>query len=371
MGITCFLYLCLFCYSITFSILYHTYAAFVLAVLLGILPVIFALIGWIQHFFVCVNVREVMNIVEKGSYAQIIFEAVNRSFLPVSEVRIPFYYWDDSMKKKKDSIGIPLSGKQKDYAIFQIPTEYCGTIHISLRKFRCFDFWHLASFSSHFRSVRSGIWHKHPKQELVFYVVPQMKETELDASVMKVSLPSESECEIYSKTQKGDDPSEIFDIREYQPGDRIQRIHWKLSSKKDFLMVKDFSLPLDCHLWILVDHYTMKNGEEAAIWYDEMLERAISLSYSLTTEQILHNVAWYSEKTASLQYHQIANEDDLYEMLCELLSEQLTSRSLLPDAFHEHQNFSGRGELFYFGSEPEKITACGYQIVNMEVVASV
>ena len=48
----------------------------------------------------------------------------------------------------------------------------------------------------------------------------------------------------FSTYKKGDDPSEIFDIREYADGDKIQRIHWKLSSKTGDLMVKEGSLPL-------------------------------------------------------------------------------------------------------------------------------
>ncbi|MBO4459273.1 MAG: DUF58 domain-containing protein [Clostridiales bacterium] len=33
--------------------------------------------------------------------------------------------------------------------------------------------------------------------------------------------------------------SEIYDIRDYQPGDPVKSIHWKMSAKKDKLLVKD------------------------------------------------------------------------------------------------------------------------------------
>lgn len=32
--------------------------------------------------------------------------------------------------------------------------------------------------------------------------------------------------------KKGHDFSEVVDVREYQPGDKLQNIHWKLSAKK-------------------------------------------------------------------------------------------------------------------------------------------
>ena len=38
--------------------------------------------------------------------------------------------------------------------------------------------------------------------------------------------------------KKGYDFSEVTGIREYIPGDKLQNIHWKLSAKKDILMVR-------------------------------------------------------------------------------------------------------------------------------------
>ena len=37
----------------------------------------------------------------------------------------------------------------------------------------------------------------------------------------------------YSGARPGDDPGETFDIREYQEGDSIRQIHWKLTGKLD------------------------------------------------------------------------------------------------------------------------------------------
>ena len=41
---------------------------------------------------------------------------------------------------------------------------------------------------------------------------------------------------------RGYDPSELFDVREFQNGDRLQSVHWKLSARTDELMVKELSL---------------------------------------------------------------------------------------------------------------------------------
>ena len=40
-------------------------------------------------------------------------------------------------------------------------------------------------------------------------------------------------------SKKGNDFSDVQEIREYIPGDKLMSIHWKLSAKRDILMVKD------------------------------------------------------------------------------------------------------------------------------------
>ena len=59
--------------------------------------------------------------------------------------------------------------------------------------------------------------------------------------------------ELYSPYRKGQDRSEVFQIREYEEGDSLSQIHWKLSGKADKLIVKDPSLPLDKTIAVVVD----------------------------------------------------------------------------------------------------------------------
>jgi uncharacterized protein (DUF58 family) len=46
-------------------------------------------------------------------------------------------------------------------------------------------------------------------------------------------------AETEESDKKGSDFSQVSDVREYIPGDRIRDIHWKLSAKEDSLMVKE------------------------------------------------------------------------------------------------------------------------------------
>ena len=55
----------------------------------------------------------------------------------------------------------------------------------------------------------------------------------------------------YEKERSGDAPTEIFQIREFRPGDRMQQIHWKSSARSGELMTKEYSMPCGCKVLLL------------------------------------------------------------------------------------------------------------------------
>lgn len=72
------------------------------------------------------------------------------------------------------------------------------------------------------------------------------------------------------QNRKGGDPSEMFDIREYAPGDDVRTIHWKLSSKTDELIVRQASDPSHYNVAILPDFALQgatKAEQNAAVAY--------------------------------------------------------------------------------------------------------
>ncbi len=63
------------------------------------------------------------------------------------------------------------------------------------------------------------------------------------------------------QNRKGSDHSEMYDIREYQPGDDIRSIHWKLSGKADELIVRQASDPSHYDIVILPDFGRKTGGK--------------------------------------------------------------------------------------------------------------
>ncbi len=56
-------------------------------------------------------------------------------------------------------------------------------------------------------------------------------------------------------SKRGNDFSDVQEIREYIPGDKLMSIHWKLSAKRDILMVKDRVSMSDRQLVIVPELY--------------------------------------------------------------------------------------------------------------------
>lgn len=78
-------------------------------------------------------------------------------------------------------------------------------------------------------------------------------------------------------TKRGNDFSDVQEIREYIPGDRLMSIHWKLSAKRDILMVKDRVSMSDRQLVILPE---LCNADNA------MLTMVLSATYTLICQMI-------------------------------------------------------------------------------------
>ena len=103
------------------------------------------------------------------------------------------------------------------------------------------------------------------------------------------------ESEEYDKNKPGDDISEVFQIREYRGGDRLQSIHWKLSARTDDLMVREYSLPIACAVVVFWDmEYDPREGYGEL---DEFFEAGISISLGLLEAGCEHYAVWYDRSS--------------------------------------------------------------------------
>ncbi len=96
----------------------------------------------------------------------------------------------------------------------------------------------------------------------------------------------------YDPYRHGQDPTEVFETREYRDGDSMKSVHWKLSARFDDLMVREPSHPTDYDVMIAVHaHACDARDEQAVSVLDATLSIAASVGLAFLREGICHTCA--------------------------------------------------------------------------------
>lgn len=132
---------------------------------------------------------------------------------------------------------IPLENGKTVYEL-DWPVTRCGEIRFHCERIQIRDVLRLFSLN-----IR-------PFAEVSTVCYPVRMEVQAEISGADYGISREEGATL---NRKGNDPSEMFDIREYVPGDDIRSIHWKLSSKTEELILRQASEPSHYDVAILPD----------------------------------------------------------------------------------------------------------------------
>lgn len=187
----------------------------------------------------------------------------------------------------------------------ELSEEYCGKVRITLVKAEIKDPFGLFKFEKVFGDRIQVLWR--PRS---FPVATEILYGE------SMNLDSEE----YSMRKAGFDPSETFAIREYMPGDSPRQIHWKLSEKMGDLMVRDYGLPIQNTILLLLETgYQPGTQAPEPSRLDGLMEGFVSLSQELAARGIGHSIAWQNHEDHSFSIYEIGDAEELISLLPELL----------------------------------------------------
>jgi hypothetical protein len=128
-----------------------------------------------------------------------------------------------------------------------------------------------------------------------------------------------SEDEVEENQKKGYTSSEVLDIREYIPGDKLNAIHWKLSAKAGELMVKEYESMSAEHFQIIPE-LSRANADTL----DKTLELLYSIGNLLIHEQGLgFTVYYWSEAEQKVVPFAVWQESDIEVLFEKLYAEDL------------------------------------------------
>ena len=224
----------------------------------------------------------------------------NKGFLPADRL-ICQVLCENLLTGERETIPLRMAvpAKSKESTEFRMRSCHAGRIRVSVKKLICLDLFGLFRFQKKPETEGSALGLVGPH---IFSLETQIAYGE------SANMDSDE----YSMKKAGYDPSETFAIREYQPGDRIRQIHWKLTEKFDSLMVRDYGLPIQNTVLLLLETGRMPGSEKAdPDCLDALAEAILSVSRELISQQIVHSIGWQNHEENEFSCVEIEHDEDL------------------------------------------------------------
>lgn len=294
-----------YCFALAAATLFHLFSNGYLSFFLLLFVILLPFVSWLLTLLAIrkTTVQLAMGnpVANKEEDFILNINLKNTSIFPVAWARLKFSYVNSLCgKKQSKTLFLPINANAELTVAHSMQSQYCGKVTAELTQIKYYDYL--------------GIFTVKQKTAICteVFVVPKMQF--IDAQI-DTATNSSVESSTYSKAKPGDDPSEIFDIRPFRSGDRLRSIHWKLSSKLDELMVKEFSLPTDSEVLLLTE---LLAPDMATL--DAVVEVLASLSNFLINNQINHRVEWFDRTNNQFSNETIENDEDLAVLMNAILS---------------------------------------------------
>lgn len=337
---TKFVFLMLLIISAFFYILYIPDFALVLLILFIALPVIMFIADIILKHSITTEISVRDTNVPKNQPFPVQICITNKSFIPVGRAEAHIEYYNVfSNQISSFYLTLPIQPRNSQRITFQLSSKFCGIIKIRTVNIKISDPIRLFTFRTA-KNIRTEV-----------AVIPEIHE--IEGTVTTADRVNEESC-VFSEHKSGDDPSEVFNLREYNPGDRLNRIHWKLSSKRDDFIVKEYSLPVDVPSAIFLNLKCYEDSEFTLPVFDTLVETFFSVSQLMIENERTHKVIFYSGKQKQFVEKVISSADDLAEVIREIIvSFNDNLYCLTPDVYMIENSVISLSSFTFISSLPD------------------
>lgn len=254
----------------------------------------------------------------------------NKGFLPIPTAKVRLkctneftgkvFHMEDTVMVDKSNTAI---------LQFYLQSDCCGKLRFEIERIRVQDYLHLFSKTVKFRQTEDEIM-----------ILPIFHKIFLQNAL---PINSRYAFEQFSHTKSGEDPSEVFDVHTFRPGDTMQRMHWKLTAKTNEYLVKEFSMPLEHMVYIFLDFYCEDTSMITQEYFDRFLEILASLSWSMMDRKISHMVVWQNGIEQEINMVFVEYEKDVYNMLEQVCDGKLYNEQFDLETIFMHKH--GYSEL--------------------------
>lgn len=268
-------YIFLIIVSVLFYIFFIEKLSFYILVFVLSLPIILLIILLFGKFLINYSISPVSKTAVKYNNCSFNLSITNKTIFPYPTAIVNIEYKNKfSHNFSNMKISIPIHSHSSQTLNFTLSSEYSGIINVKIKSITIFDY--LKLFSLNIKKNTSAD----------VYIIPESYSDTYPNNF--ITLPCETNTE-FSKVKSGDDPSEIFDLKDYIPGDKLNRIHWNLSSKQNQLITKHYSLSIDSPIAVITD-ITFNLNETKLSEINVALEIFYNISLSLLESGIHHDL---------------------------------------------------------------------------------
>lgn len=316
--------------NIFIMIAFHSYVNFILLVGMVLFP-IYSIRGVCKvRQGVKFSLQAPMEDMKKGEEFMIHIVADNPVWQPLVNVTVRIEVGNTFYSVTgTHELNIPLRAHGKTHVDYPIVMERCGHFVVKISQVQCMDLLGIYQVTIPMNVAAECI------------VLPNGEEREQEAN----SLYQKGVTEAMESKEKGYDFSDISGIREYIPGDKLQNIHWKLSSKKDELMVKERVSVSAMQLHVVVE---LVNDD--AMRVESILQLTDSITRAFVRQNLPFTVHYYSTTRAGMQQMYIGSEIERIQWLELLLYDVCYEEdSRAEDLFRKE--YMSQGGFLYIGPD--------------------
>ena len=320
------LYAVLIVVMVFFFVLYRGNLSFELLIFTILFPVILWLVLFRLRRAVKISLYHSKEPILKGQIYQWIVQVQNSSLLSSAHAQVTVEYRNSLNDTPTElTLELPVLPHNTQRLRLSFHAVTCGMMQIQVKKFVIYDPIRLFR-----RTIRLSL-----QDNIVIMPAPTVL---LPEEWPPVPQPDADSNE-YSKTSAGDDPSEIFDLHAYRDGDLISRIHWKLSSKLDSLMVKEYSLPLSAGCLLLTDYRQTDVQPDSALRIDAMFSAVSAAAAQLSEQNSPFAMTSYHPENGLQVSEMFSSLPDAAQWLRYLVRQQPVPRSGRPELLQAISSF--------------------------------
>lgn len=308
------LYICLFAAALVFAYFNGGRIPYMFLYTMLLLPAFSVLYTLIIYMRFKLGQDLDKRFVTKGDRVSFLFSINNEDFLLYPYLKVSLYGSDTIFENQYQIRNFslpPFSGR--NYA-FELQCNYRGNYEIGIDSVEIEDFFGLIK-------LRYNVGE--PKYVTVYPKIVYLEKFHLRTDFMS---------EVHSMLNTRDeDMTTISEIRKYQYGDSMKRIHWKLTARTQELMVRKFQSTSETNTLLLLDlrknHYSP--GENIML-EDKLIEAVVAVLYYCLNKWIPVELVFFSESLHSIQAKNHLMFNEIYETLARVrFSDDIAVEDLL------------------------------------------